>query len=278
MSNKILNQFVNEVVNIIGENEREEVIKLKKESLSETKERIEKTEKEKEKLLDLSRLPTMTKPELTMLCKKFSLKVTGKKEELVERIKKHVNSNNEVISSTSTSSSASASSTKPKNTRKTKEEKEQEKKEKEIKEEEDREKKKKLYKQFEKEVIKVRKNKFGNFEHTETGLIFDKYDKNVIGKQCSSGKILTLTEKDIMTCKLYDFDYILPYDLNDEETKTKYSDTLKNELGEEDKEDKEDKEDADLDELENPIDEEEDDADYEEGEDEIEGEETEEVE
>ncbi len=61
---------------------------------------------------------------------------------------------------------------------------------------------------------KLARNKFGNFEHTETKLVFDKDDKIVIGKQDPGGDILDLTDEDIEICKQFKFNYRLPENLD----------------------------------------------------------------
>ena len=63
-------------------------------------------------------------------------------------------------------------------------------------------------------VHKLARNKFGNFEHTETKLVFDREDKVVIGRQDPSGTILELTDEDIEICKQFKFNYKLPENLD----------------------------------------------------------------
>jgi hypothetical protein len=69
----------------------------------------------------------------------------------------------------------------------------------------------------EKENLSVRRNAFGNYEHAETGLIFDPSDKSVVGKQSKddngNGVVLPLTAEDIDTCNRYNFEYRLPENL-----------------------------------------------------------------
>ena len=60
----------------------------------------------------------------------------------------------------------------------------------------------------------IRKNSFGNFEHTETRFVFNKTTKEVIGKQLDNGSVQTLTKKCIETCKQYNFKYEIPDNLN----------------------------------------------------------------
>lgn len=63
-------------------------------------------------------------------------------------------------------------------------------------------------------AIQIRKNKFGNYEHVESGLIFNKHTKKVIGKQHSDGQIIELSHSDIDLCNKYKFSYNLPENLN----------------------------------------------------------------
>ncbi len=63
---------------------------------------------------------------------------------------------------------------------------------------------------------KVRKNKFGYFQHFQTGLVFEQKTKSAVGTQNVDGSIDDLTSKDIENCKLYSFAYIE----NTEERKT----------------------------------------------------------
>ena len=61
--------------------------------------------------------------------------------------------------------------------------------------------------------ISIRPNKFGNFEHLTTGLVFSR-DKIVIGRQSITGENTPLTTEDIELCKQYKFNYKLPENLN----------------------------------------------------------------
>lgn len=61
-----------------------------------------------------------------------------------------------------------------------------------------------------KPTITIKRNKFGNYEHEETGLVMDRETKKIIGKQMPNNSILELTAEDIDTCKLWKFDYNLP--------------------------------------------------------------------
>lgn len=64
-------------------------------------------------------------------------------------------------------------------------------------------------------TVVIKRNSYGNYEHDDTSLLFDKVSKMVIGKQCNdTGRILNLTTDDIETCKQYNFDYNYPSNLN----------------------------------------------------------------
>lgn len=61
------------------------------------------------------------------------------------------------------------------------------------------------------EVIKIHKNVHGNYEHLESGLVFDEINKKVIGKQHSDGSVMPLSTDDIEFCRVRMFDYEIPY-------------------------------------------------------------------
>jgi len=62
--------------------------------------------------------------------------------------------------------------------------------------------------------ILIRRNKFNNYEHPETSLIFDNETKLVIGKQKDDGTIDQLTEDDIDQCNAFKFKFKIPRDLD----------------------------------------------------------------
>lgn len=64
------------------------------------------------------------------------------------------------------------------------------------------------------QTVQIKKNSFGNFEHSESGLVFDKVSQKVIGKQNASGKVDSLTDEDIEVCNKYKFSYQVPENLN----------------------------------------------------------------
>jgi len=61
----------------------------------------------------------------------------------------------------------------------------------------------------------LRKNAFGNYEHKDTGFVFDPSTKDVFGKQVDS-LVKTLTVSDIELCKQYGFKYKMPERFDDE--------------------------------------------------------------
>ena len=63
-------------------------------------------------------------------------------------------------------------------------------------------------------TIQIRKNQFGNYEHPETGFVFSKEGKFVIGKQLSDGEISDLSTEDIDLCNKYKFSFNMPDNLN----------------------------------------------------------------
>ena len=146
--------------------------------------------------VSLDNLNNYTKSDLVNLCRDKGLKVTGTKDQLIERLKSQ---NNQPIE------------TKTKET-KTKETKTKETKTKETKTKDKQSSTELLQKHI--PQFSIRRNKFGNFEHDETGFIFSKFDKTVIGKQLEDGTIAELTREDIENCNKYKFKYTLPSSLN----------------------------------------------------------------
>ena len=63
----------------------------------------------------------------------------------------------------------------------------------------------------------MRRNNFGNYEHSETRLVFDTDDHSVVGKQSEdehgNGIVIPLTPEDIDACNRYNFNYTLPENL-----------------------------------------------------------------
>ncbi len=121
-----------------------------------------------------------TRPILVGLCKKYGLKATGKKEELRERLLKSDLKKNFDPKKISSKKSEDVP----------------------------------VLKQTIISTIQISKNKYGNYVHNETGLVFSKTDKTVLGKQVEGGKIVDLQKEDIEVCNQYKFKYKLPENLN----------------------------------------------------------------
>ena len=66
--------------------------------------------------------------------------------------------------------------------------------------------------------ILIRRNQYNNYEHPETGLIFDNDSKMVIGKQNDDGSVDSLTEDDIDQCNAFKFKFEIPIDLDSKST------------------------------------------------------------
>lgn len=88
--------------------------------------------------------------------------------------------------------------------------------------------------------ILIRRNQFNNYEHPETGLVFDNKDRVVIGKQNDDGTIDDLTEEDIDQCNAFKFKYKIPVNLDHKSTLANVKvDELSDEDEESDEEDNE---------------------------------------
>ena len=66
--------------------------------------------------------------------------------------------------------------------------------------------------------ILIRRNQFNNYEHPESGLVFNDKEKIVIGKQNDNGSIDDLTEEDIDKCNAFKFKYNIPVNLDHKST------------------------------------------------------------
>jgi hypothetical protein len=63
--------------------------------------------------------------------------------------------------------------------------------------------------------IGIKRNKFNNYEHMDTKLLFDETTQKVYGKQnYQTGQIDMLTSEDIETCQMYKFPFIIPENLD----------------------------------------------------------------
>ena len=75
-----------------------------------------------------------------------------------------------------------------------------------------------IIKKVKQDNITVGANKFGNYEHEITGLVFSN-ESEVIGRQNDDGSVDPLTDELIELCNKYKFDYAIPLNL-DEKTET----------------------------------------------------------
>ena len=125
---------------------------------------------------------------LNAMCKKRGLKVTGKKDELVQRLIDSLSAEKET-KKTETKVTQSVASKNKNDSAIVKTIKERS------------------------AELAIRKNKFGNFEHMSTGLVFNT-DKMVYGRQLEDGKVNDLTLDDIELCKKNKFMYKIPENLN----------------------------------------------------------------
>ena len=87
--------------------------------------------------------------------------------------------------------------------------------------------------------ILIRRNQFNNYEHPETGLVFNSKEKIVIGKQNDNGTVDDLTEEDIDQCNAFKFKYKIPINLD-------HKSTLENVKVDELSEEEEEEEDTEL--------------------------------
>jgi len=150
---------------------------------------VAKKESIKEDNLD-PELMKLSKKELSEMCKAKNLPISGTKADLVKRLiskeipKKSVNSiKNEKVKSSEVI--------------------------------------KKLVEKI--PPIQIKKNSFGNYEHSDSKLVFNNSTKRAFGTQNPDGTISELTPEDIDLCHKYKFTYDIPENLdkklniNDEE-------------------------------------------------------------
>ena len=139
------------------------------------------------KLQPSDELNKMNKNELIAHCKTKGLKTTGTKQELIDRLTGGVASAAPEKEKKATSSKNKAPPVEPTVVRGI---------------------------QSTIQTVQIKKNSFGNYEHPDTGLVFDRINQRVIGKQNKSGKIDSLTDEDIETCNKFKFKYDIPENLN----------------------------------------------------------------
>jgi len=142
-------------------------------------------------LLQPSKLTKMKKAELTLLCKKYKIKCSGKKDDLIYRLIKYSKGEDPDDNKTAKSSSSSKN----------------------------KKSKASILQKISSQIpsIELRKNKYGNYEHFDTHFVFCKINKIVIGKQSDDGSISQLTPVDINICNKYKFKYTLPENLAEDD-------------------------------------------------------------
>ena len=140
-----------------------------------------------QKMTNDAELNNLSKTELQNHCKVRGLKVTGTKQEMISRL---------------TGVPLSAIPSKPKPKSKSKKSVEPTVQPKVIKT---------LQSQI--HLVKIEKNSFGNFVHSDTQFVFDRVSQQVTGKQNINGSIELLTVADIEICNKYKFKYVLPNNL-----------------------------------------------------------------
>ncbi|AHA46085.1 hypothetical protein ISTM_187 [Insectomime virus] len=90
-------------------------------------------------------------------------------------------------------------------------------------------------------VVSIRKNAFGNWQHTDTGIIFRNIDKKAYGTQSADGKISPLTQKEVEYCKQRKWSYVSP--TNEETDESEEEEESGDEEDEEETEETEEEED-----------------------------------
>lgn len=163
-----------------------------------------------------SELNNLTKTELIQICKSKNIKVSGSKTELIERILKTEGKIEEKAVPPSKQLVQQPIIIK------------------------------KLVEKIPK--LEISKNNFGNFEHKDSGLVFDNKTQKVYGRQNSDGTVSDLTHEDINICNKYKFLYTVP---NNFDKKVNILDVKVDELDEELEEEIEDDDDFNEDNEEN---------------------------
>lgn len=180
-------QIIIDMINDIPHSNSDEVVEQKSEVIRQV-ESPEKTEitKPKSDIPSELELQKCSKDDLKALCKSKGMKVSGKKDDLIQRLVKGEKK-----------SPPKKSSPSKKKTQST------------------------IEKSIKKDIptIQIRRNKFGNYEHAESQLVFDKDEQVVYGKQSETptgeSEILELTKDDIETCNKFKFKYRQPDNLTD---------------------------------------------------------------
>ena len=139
-----------------------------------------------------------TRDNLTAICKAKGIKQSGKKDDVVKRLLDWLDAN---PNTDAASAAAAAPAAKPSAAKKPAKK--------------DIEKTQVMSNVIEPKLdqVVIRKNKFGNYEHFETSLVFNA-DRMVIGIQNENSQVDSLTDKEIEICKKYKFTYKLPANLS----------------------------------------------------------------
>jgi len=135
-----------------------------------------------------SELNKLNRSELIELCKAKGIKVSGRKNELVERLENFDDSKTQTLLK-----KVLTTKVQKKNISETVVQK-------------------KLIEKV--PTIQITRNKFGNFEHSETHFVLDNKTQKVYGKQNDDGSISELTVGDINLCNKYKFSYVIPDNLD----------------------------------------------------------------
>jgi len=150
--------------------------------------------------LDINNISNYTIPQLKIFCKAKSLIVSGKKQDLIDRLLKDSG-----VEETPQKESKKSPAKKKSPVVKKKEKVEPP-----------------VITKVNNFDLVIKKNKFNNYEHCDTGLLFDNKTKVVIGKQLPNGEInKNLTDEDIDNCHRYKFKYNMPTNLDNNKTQTK---------------------------------------------------------
>lgn len=125
----------------------------------------------------------LEKKELVEICKSKNLKIGGTKKDIVERILKH---DDDLKKQTPVKSDN------------------------------------KIVKKLVEKItpIQIHKNKWGNYEHTETSFVFNNKTQKIYGKQNTDGSVSKLTKNDINICNKFKFSYTIPDNLDKKEDVT----------------------------------------------------------
>lgn len=61
--------------------------------------------------------------------------------------------------------------------------------------------------------VVIRRNAHGNYEHPDSGFVFNSKTREVIGKQDPNGEVIELVKDDIIECNRLNFKYVVPFNL-----------------------------------------------------------------